>query len=220
MVLSQNIAYRNGFKQTQAISVNGVGWNAYRNIISELPEGRSVRVDYYRGTLTLMSPSRKHEKANSLLTRLIIAICDELKLDVESLGSTLWQSQAADSAIEPDSSFYIQNEQVVRDKETLNLDSDPPPDLAVEVDITNPSLRKLPIYAALKIPEVWIYDGRVLRIFHLQQGAYVEAQTSLAFAAIPVRRLPEFLELGQSEGMSAAVAATRRWVQQLLAGGA
>lgn len=173
-----------------------------------------MRLAYYRGTLILMSPSKKHEWVNRLLERLIVALCEELNVAVESLGSTLWEGEFVASGIEPDSCFYIQNELSIRGKEKIDLSVDPPPDLMIEVDITNSSKGKLPIYAALGIPELWIYDGNQLSIYHLQQNLYVESQTSLAFECVPALQLTSFIQLAQSEGMSSAVANARIWFRQ------
>ncbi|BAC90285.1 Uma2 family endonuclease [Gloeobacter violaceus] len=201
-------------ERDQNIVLPNVTWQAFQAILKALPEGRSVRLAYHQGTLILMSPSKKHEWANRLLERFIVAFCEELNVAVESLGSTLWESELVASGIEPDSCFYIQNERAVRGKEIIDLSVDPPPDLMVEVDITNSSKGKFPICAALGIPELWIYDGDALSIYHLRQDFYAESQTSLVFERISVLQLTNFIELGQSEGMSAAVAAARIWFRQ------
>jgi Uma2 family endonuclease len=67
--------------------------------------------------------------------------------------SFLSHQQEMLKGIEPDPCFYIQNEASVRGKKRLDLSTDPPPDLAIEIDITSRTHPE--IYAALGVPELW-----------------------------------------------------------------
>src|SRR2546426_10991396 len=71
---------------------------------------------------------------------------------------------------------------------------DPPPDLAVEVEVSRSALDKLRIHASLRIPEVWQYNGKELRIHRLQKrGKYVEVEKSIALPQLPIQDLLRFL---------------------------
>lgn len=115
---------------------------------------------------------------------------------------------------EPDSSYYIQNEALVRDKENIDLATDPPPDLVLEVEYSRSAIDKLKLYAAIAVPEFWRYDGSVLRVYTLAGGQYSEVKTSLTFAPVSVEEIPQFMQEAKKNGEIATTRAFRVWVQQ------
>lgn len=114
---------------------------------------------------------------------------------------------------EPDSCYYIQNEARVRGKTTIDLTQDPPPDLAIEIDITNSSLNQLALYADLGVPEIWRYDGRRLKIYQLQKKEYIECDYSPTFPLLPATKVEEFIEQCQTTGVITSVRQLREWVR-------
>jgi Uma2 family endonuclease len=96
------------------------------------------------------------------------------------------------------------------------LSVDPPPDVAVEIDISSDSSDKLAIYQSLGVPEVWIYNGERLRIRHLTDRGYVDAQNSMAFPLLTADALTEALEKSKTEGQSAALRFFRNWLRSVL----
>lgn len=115
---------------------------------------------------------------------------------------------------EPDNCFYIQNLAAIRGKLDIDLASDPPPDLVLEIDITSKSLNRLPIYARLGVPEVWRYDQKQLRLYQLVNGTYVETQNSLAFNEFPVKFIPDFIKQNLVAGRNALRQSFQLWVKQ------
>lgn len=111
---------------------------------------------------------------------------------------------------EPDTSFYVQNAARIIGKRQIDLESDPPPDVVVEIDVSNTSSSKFPIYAALGVPEIWLYDGRETRFYQLAGRTYQETPRGLAFPALTAVALAEFLAESKTPGQSAALAAFRR----------
>jgi Uma2 family endonuclease len=96
----------------------------------------------------------------------------------------------------------------------LDMTIDPPPDLAIEVDVT--SKTKFDVYRVLGVPELWLYD-QILKIFILRDGDYVESQLSPIFGNIPIHDvIPQFLEISLSQGRSAAMKEFRVWMQEKL----
>jgi Uma2 family endonuclease len=95
----------------------------------------------------------------------------------------------------------------------LDLTIDPPPDLAIEVDLT--SKTKLEAYQAIAVPEVWIYLDRRLKIYVLRDDKYLESQFSPIFGNLPIADIiPQFVEQSLQEGRSTAIRAFRAWVEQ------
>ncbi len=166
----------------QRMVLENVSWGTYERLISEREERRKPRFSYDRGRLELMSPSGEHDTISRTIAILVELLAEEVGTDVQNVGSTTFKREDLERGFEPDESFYFSENarrvrQLVRDKGNVELDAgDPPPDLIVGVDITNPSLNKLPIYASLGIPEVWRHDGGRLTILGLQNGrGYAEA---------------------------------------------
>ncbi len=169
----------------QRMLLRNVSWGTYERLITEGEERRKPRFFYDRGVLELMSPSGEHDVSSRLIALLVDMVAEESGIDVENAGSTTFKREDLERGFEPDESFYFSENaarirELVRNKGDIVLDEgDPPPDLIVEVDITNPSLNKLPIYAALGVPEVWRHDGERLVILRLRSAeGYTEAGES------------------------------------------
>ncbi len=145
--------------------LRNVGWETYERLIAEREESRVPRFYYDRGVLEILSPSKRHETVGEIVALLVELLAVEMDVDVESAGSTTFKREDLDRGFEPDKCFYFSgnNIDLVRGKKDVDLDAgDPAPDLVIEVDITSPSLNKLPIYARLGVREVWRYaDGRM-----------------------------------------------------------
>lgn len=146
-----------------------------------------------------------------MISNFVQVLLDELTIDFEGYGSTTFKAKAKRAGLEPDDCFYIQNNVAMRGIRKLNMAIDPPPDLAIEVDVT--SKTKFDVYRVLGVPELWLYD-QTLKIYILQNGEYTESEFSPTFGNIPVREIiPQFFELSLREGRSAAMRAFRAWMQ-------
>ena len=121
------------------------------------------------------------------------------------------------AGVEPDNCFYFQNEAAVRGRLDLDLSrGDPPPDLALEIDLTSKSLDRFPIYARLGIPEIWCYDQGALKIYCLKDDAYIPTETSLALPDLPIKELPQIIETHRTKGRRAIRQAVRQWVRNVI----
>jgi Uma2 family endonuclease len=122
--------------------------------------------------------------------------------------------KATNRGIEPDNCYYIQTEPTVRGRQELDLETDPPPDLAIEIDITSSSVNKPGIYSALGVPELWRYNGRVLKFYQLIEGQYVECEFSSAFPLVSIAEMSRFIEQSQTIGEIALLKSFRDWVKE------
>ena len=204
------------FSKCTTILRHHVSWQEFEKILAELGDNRSLRLAYDRGTLEIMTPLPEHEAYKEIIGDLIKDLADELELNYESFGSTTWKKEATLAGSEPDNCFYFQNERAVRGRLDIDLAQDPPPDLVLEIDITSKSLDKLPIYARLGVPEIWRYDGGILKIYHLQAGQYQETDFSLAFLSIPVKKIPDFIIKNIALGRRKLRQNFRVWVRGLM----
>ena len=197
----------------QKVLLQSVSWQEFETILEELGEKRAARIAYERETLEIMTPLPEHEVDKVLIGDLIKALMEELEIDFYSLGSTTFKSQLMQQGIEPDDCFYIKNEAVVRGKDRLDLTVDPPPDLALEIDVT--SRTHTDIYEALQVPELWRFENRQLQINILQQGKYLEVENSPNFPNLPLRKIiPEYLDKVKQEGRNKTMKAFRALIRQ------
>jgi Uma2 family endonuclease len=192
-----------------------VSWEQFENILENLGNHRAARIAYDNGTLEIMTPLPEHEYFKEVIGTGVQDIAEELEIDYESYGSTTWRKQIKMAGLEPDNCFYFQNEAIVRGRLDLDLSKgDPPPDLALEIDITHKSLDRFPIYARLEVPELWCYDNGELKIYHLRDTTYVEAETSLALPQLPIKELPQIIERHRAEGRRTIRKAVRVWARE------
>jgi Uma2 family endonuclease len=174
---------------------------------------RATRLAYYHRVLEIKMPLGLHEIINHILERMIIALTEELDLGIRGFGSTTLNREDLAAGVEPDCCFYIQNCDRISGSE-LNLVSDPPPDLVVEVDITSPSSRKFSIYRDLGIPEIWQYNASGIRIYKLQANEYMESDFSPTFSIISRDILNQFLEKSVSTNDNKLIREFREWIRQ------
>jgi Uma2 family endonuclease len=143
------------------------------------------------------------------------AIADELEIDFIPAGSTTFDREDLEQGFEPDSCFYIQNANRMRGQTKIDLHTDPPPDLVIEIDITHPSLNKFPIFAGLGIAEVWRYSKGALTIFKLEGGEYREQAASALLPGVTGARLTELIAAGQQMKRTEWSRNVREWARTL-----
>lgn len=199
----------------QKVILYDLSWDEFEAILVDLGESRSSRIAYDRGRLEIMTPLPEHEVNKEYVSDFVKVLLEELDIEFCPLGSTTFKNQIMFKGIEPDSCFYIQNEAVVRGKNRLDLTIDPPPDLALEIDITNRSHPE--IYQSLGVPELWRYEKNKLQILLLIEGKYVESLTSRNFPNLPLTEvIPQYLTQCRSEGRNKGMRAFRSWVKEQL----
>ncbi|MEM9007541.1 MAG: Uma2 family endonuclease [Cyanobacteria bacterium P01_F01_bin.86] len=190
-----------------------VDWAGYQTIRSVLGNQRAAHLAYYDGRLEIMAPLEEHENSSGLIGQFVEILTEELNLNIKTMGSTTLEQEELKVGAEPDQGYYIQNEPQVRGKK-VDLKSDPPPDLVVEVDITHTDINKNALYAELGIPEFWRYNGKVLRIYQLQDDRYQEVENSPTFPSIPKEQLYTFLHDCAQYGETQAKRRFRVWMRK------
>jgi Uma2 family endonuclease len=199
----------------QTLCLSEIGWLEFDAILTELGDRRSSRIAYYQQNLEIRMPSPEHEIDKEIIGDVVKNLLEELEIDRECFGSTTFRREEMSAVIEPDNCFYIQNYHAIVGKTRIDLTSDPPPDLAIEVDVT--SKTQLSAYASLGVPEVWIYAGGKLQINLLQAGEYIVSLTSPTFPELPILpTIEEFIDRSRQEGTSSALRKFRQWVRQFI----
>lgn len=185
-------------------------------MLVEMGSDRNSRLAYHNGIVEIMTPLMPHENSNRIIEVYVGVLCEELGLEIKRVGSLTLTRDDLERGSEPDSSYYIQNESLVRDRESIDLATDPPPDLVLEVEYSRPKIDKLSLYAAIGIPEFWRFNGTVLRVYKLKGEQYSEVQTSPTFAPVPVIEIPRFLQETKKKGEMATTRDFRAWVRKFL----
>ncbi|MFN8904618.1 MAG: Uma2 family endonuclease [Pseudanabaena sp.] len=196
------------------VILNNISWDTFERLLADIGDRRKTLFHYINGTLEIMSPLSLHEGSNRFIEALLGIFTDELEIDMRRLGSLLMKIPDLKLGAEPDSCYYIQNEPIIRGKEVIIVGQDPVPDLVLEVDITNPSDRRLPIYALLAVPEVWRYDGYSLEFLALENGAYQPIAKSLSFPDLPAAIIVEYVQKRLTLGESGTLREFRKWVRE------
>ena len=195
------------------IILHDVSWQEFEAILEELGDHRAARLAYSQRTLEIRMPLPKHEKAKVIIGDLVKILLEELEIDCESFGSTTFKREDMAQGVEPDDSFYIQNSARMIGKEQIDLTVDPPPDLAIEVDVT--SKTQLDAYVALGVPELWRYEDPKLQINVLRDRKYIESKISPTFSNLPIFEvIPRFVEQSRTEGRSRTLRGFREWVRK------
>jgi Uma2 family endonuclease len=206
------------FPAEQRLILDGVEWADYMRMLRAIGNRPGVRLTYDRGSLEIMTLSHEHESYAHLLGRLVVGLTEALLLPIKGGKSTTFRRRRRRRGLEPDECYWIASESLVRGKDRINLKTDPPPDLGLEIDITHSSLDRLAIYAALRIPEVWRLEGRRIVCYLLgPDGQYTASPTSRVFPGLVVNELMQFLYLRGQMDENAIVERLRSWARQNLA---
>ncbi len=213
-VLSQSLTEMAQAAINQKLILQGVGWDFYERILEEFADSNGLHFAYDDGFLEVEVPLLKHEVPIRLLSDLVSTICIELEIDILNVGSTTFRKRAKSKGCEPDTAFYIQNERKIRGFNEIDLSKDPPPDLVIEVDITSPSLNKMPIYSALGVPEIWLYKGKKIEFYKLYGEFYQEIENSIVLPKLSAIKATEFLQKGLTESSTKWIREIREWINK------
>lgn len=174
------------------VVLHGVSWEVYQ-ALRQPEENNHLRMTYDRGDLEIMSPQRKHGKIVSLLALMIYEWTRRHRIKIESGGNMTCDRADLERGLEPDLCYWIAQQAAVRGKDRIDLLVDPPPDLALEVDVSRSAIPKLPIYESLRIPEVWRW-GAGLEVLKVGKDLHYSVRTtSSALPGFPVSIAEDFL---------------------------
>ena len=177
----------------RGLLISQVPWSDYEDIL-RIFEDRHLRITYDRGELEITTVSSMHERLKKLLARLIEAMVLELRVPMLALGNMTCRNADMLRGLEPDECYYIQHEAQMRNRDEIDLATDPPPDLAIEVEVTVSALPRMDIYRQLGIPEVWRFDGESLHVHLLKDEVYTASSKSQGFPELNLRHVTDALK--------------------------
>lgn len=158
----------------------------YEQLLIQLGDRAIPRIRFRDNHIILMSPLPEHGKEIDVIADLAKTILRHQDRDYDSFHPITLR-YAKQPGLEPDACFYIENYQAILGKRRLDLSIDPPPDLAIEIDVT--SFTRIEDYIPLAIPEVWIYKADELHIYLFANNGYEESDTSLIFPNFLVKEI-------------------------------
>lgn len=202
------------------VLLDDVSWDFYERFLEELDRAgnRGVRLTFDDGLLEIRSPaSFEHETERKRIARMVNTLTEELNIPIRTAGSLLIKLKRLKRGLQPDESYYVQNEAVMRGKKKFDPRRDPPPDLVIEVEITSHLLERMNIDAAFKVPEIWRYRRGRIAVHLLQpDGSYAESDRSRCFPFLPAAELNRFLQSADTMDETSWIHSFRQWVRENL----
>ena len=190
--------------------LENVAWDTYV-ALAEQRRGSVPRMTYDNGVLEMMSPQREHENIGCLVGRMIETYSELRDIEIISVASVTVQRSDLSKAYEADESYYVTHAVELLGKREL-FEVDPPPDLVVEVEITSSAIKKMLLFAAMKVPEVWRHDGESLTMYRLENEAYVPIDSSLELPGLTARRINQTLANRDSIGETKLIRSFRKTI--------
>lgn len=203
-----------------SVTFHDVSWDEYEELLDQVGEAPGLRISFDNGSLHVMTISAEHEKYAIFINSLIAGIRLRLRMNILAFGSATMRKPKRSAGHEPDACFYVQTAPLIGNRIQLDFETDPPPDIVVEVDVHHDSRPRFRVYAALGVPEIWRYNGQAMTIYHLtkeapesETSAYVERDTSVALPMLTAQLLTHMLDRMRKEGELFALLAFDEWLQ-------
>ena len=133
-----------------------VSWATYETLVADTGDDRHALLSYDGETLELMAPHADHEAHKTLVEALLDILVIEWDFNLYGTGSTTIKAEPVGA--EPDTSYYIGNAINVGYLAKIELGTNPPPDLVVEIDMSRSRMDKFALYATIGVPEFWRID--------------------------------------------------------------
>ena len=202
--------------ELQRFIFNHVDWAFYEDVSRRL-EGRHVFVTYYKGKLEVVTTSLLHERVAALLYRLLCVLSEETGTPTVTAGRATLRDLVLDEGVEADTSFYFHaNAKRMKEKQEIDLKVDPPPDLAVEVEITRRLGERRLIYRDLGVPELWRYADGTVTVLVRQGDDYVSTKQSPTFAFLSVGAIASWIRAGLGQDETTWTAGVRKRVRDAI----
>jgi Uma2 family endonuclease len=199
--------------EEQRFVIDNVTWEQYEAIADAFPD-RPVRINYDDGWLEIMTISNQHERLKILVDRLVLVLVQVFGLRSGGFGSFTHKRKRVLKALEPDQCYYFANFHRVKGHKRIDLEKDPPPDLAVEVEVSRSFLSRMRILAALGVPELWRISDERVEIRVLREGDYEIVAESPTFPGVDLGQITSFLQVGLEEGDGAMMQAFEKWLRK------
>lgn len=200
----------------QHFVLNDTSWGFYAQVLEEFGD-RAMAITFDEGRLEMIAPLAEHESAKEAIGVLIDVLAADRKMKIARFGSTTFRRTDLQKGVEPDKCYYFgPNAKRVRGMKEFDPTLHPAPDLTVEIDMTQRSVKREPIYALLGVPELWRFDGSRLTVRLLSSDrTYESSGKSRAFAFLPMDQFETFVRRMIVEDQMTVQLEFQAWVKTL-----
>ena len=178
-------------------------WQNYQKLCQQRGDRSIPRIKYRSGEVLLMSPMPKHGRDAHVIANVITTLLDHTEREYDAF-TPVTMELPDESGIEPDYCFYIDHWQAVSGKERIDWETDPPPDLVLEIDVT--SYSDVNDYLPYRVPEIWLFRKNQLLVYQLQGTEYLLRTQSMYFPDINLQDvIARCLQVAYDRNTSAAI---------------
>ena len=189
--------------------LDNVAWETYV-ALADQRSGSVPRMTYDNGVLEMMSPKREHESIGRIIGRIVETYSELMDIEIISVASVTVKRSDLSKAFEADESYYVTHAAQLLGKKEMDFEVDPPPDLVIEVELTSSTIKKMQLFAAMHVLEVWRHDGESLQMYRLLDGAYQGIESSLQLPGLTAQRINETLAQRDSIGETKLIQGFRK----------
>jgi Uma2 family endonuclease len=197
----------------QLIILANVSWETYESLVADRVDQSSPRLTYDRGTLEIMSPSISHERDKEAFSQIVWTVAAEHGINFDAVGSMTYKQYRLKRGFEADSTFYLLEPGPTDLPDQIDGDSYRPPDLVIEIDNSRSSLQKLNLYGALRVPEVWRWDGEQATFYLLDGDDYRQVEQSRMVPALSPPVVTQFVLSNRSMPKNRWLRSVRDWAR-------
>jgi Uma2 family endonuclease len=178
-------------------------WQDYCALRDSRGDGSIPRIKYRDGEILLMSPLPRHGREANILADIVKALLDSKNRNYEAF-TPITMDIPEEGGIEPDYCFYIDNWQAAVGKDRIDWQTDLPPDLVIEIDVT--TYTAAADYLPYKVPEVWLFKKSGLKIYSLQEETYQLQPFSRYFPEVDLATaIAQVLQVASQQGTGVAL---------------
>jgi len=204
----------------ERVVIRGVDWGFYEQLADAIPDRCHIHVDYDGKDVEIMSPGLVHDNDKRLLGRVVELVAEECEIAFKSAGQTTWKRPDVARGLEADESYFFDADKLDavaagKARRSLDIADYPNPDLGIEVDMSPPKIDRPGIYAALKVAEVWRFDGerQELVIERLEDDGTYRAVDRSSFLPVSAAEIRRWVVEEDSHDESAWARRLRAWVR-------
>ena len=192
--------------------LENVAWETYVELADQR-SGSIPRMTYDNGVLEMMSPKREHENIGRLIGRIVETYSELMDIEIISVASVTVKRSDLAKAFEANESYYVTHAAQLLGKKELDFAVDPPPDLVIEVELTSSAIKKMQLFAAMHVLEVWRHDGESLQMHRWLDGTYQKIESSVQLPGLTTQQINETLALRDTIGETKLIQGFRKSIQ-------
>jgi len=204
----------------ERVVIRGVDWGFYEQLADSIPDRCSIHVDYDGKDVEIMSPGFVHDSDKRLLGRMVELVAEECGIPFKSAGQTTWKRPEVTRGLEADESYFFRTDKLdavaaSKARRSLEIVDYPNPDLGIEVDMSPPKIDRPGIYAALKVSEIWRFDGERQQVFieRLEDDGTYRTVDRSSFLPVYAAEIRRWVVEEDSHDESAWARRLRAWVR-------